>query len=101
MVTGPATGLMRKPRQVDRRRRREGPGVATTVALLRRSMGGDQDMTNYVADDLAEIARRMREIMRDEGRVDKDALKPEEPVTMPAPPKPAEEYVNFNYGIYQ
>jgi hypothetical protein len=64
-------------------------------------MGGDQDMTNYVADDLAEIARRMREIMRDEGRVDKDAPKPEEPVTMSACPKPAEEYVNFNYGIYQ
>ena len=58
-------------------------------------------MTNYVADDVAEIARLMREIMRDEGRVDKDGPKPEEPVIMAAPSKPADEYVNFNYGIYR
>jgi hypothetical protein len=58
-------------------------------------------MTNYVAEDVAEIARRMREIMRDEGHVDKDGPKPEEPVTRPAPPNLADEYVNFNYGIYR
>jgi hypothetical protein len=56
-------------------------------------------MTNYLADDVAEIARRMRNIMRNEGRVDRDAPNPEEPATIPA--KPAAEYVNFNYGIYR
>jgi len=55
-------------------------------------------MTNYLADDVAEIARCMRNIMRNEGRVDRDAPNPEEPAT---PAKPADEYVNFNYGIYR